>query len=145
MRADTNLRIYILIFHWVYGMIYSIIGQYAKEEKPAWKGGERMSLEAIHQITESEQAAQACRAEAEAEAKRLAAEAQQSGRERLEAARAAAEAEAAGLLTQAEAQGAAREEELLAENQRERDALAAQAKERLDLAAELIVRRVVNT
>lgn len=104
-----------------------------------------MSLEAIHQITESEQAAQARIAGAEAEARRLAAEAQQSGKERLEAARAAAEAEAAGLLARAEEQGAAREKELLEENRRQREALEAQAGERLDRAAELIVRRVVNT
>ena len=44
------------------------------------KGGESMSLEAMKQVTEAEEANRARRAEAQAEAKRLVAEAERAGK-----------------------------------------------------------------
>ena len=81
------------------------------------KGGESMSLEAMKQVTEAEEANRARRAEAQAEAKRLVAEAERAGKARL-----------------AEAQ-----------TRKSCDALRAQAEARLADAAESIVRRVVKT
>ena len=80
-----------------------------------------MSLEAMKQVTEAEEANRARRAEAQAEAKRLVAEAERAGKARLAEARAQAEA------------------------QKSCDALRAQAEARLADAAESIVRRVVKT
>ena len=76
-----------------------------------------MSLEAMKQVTEAEEANRARRAEAQAEAKRLVAEAERAGKARLAEARAQASC----------------------------DALRAQAEARLADAAESIVRRVVKT
>ena len=76
-----------------------------------------MSLEAMKQVTEAEEANRARRAEAQAEAKRLVAEAERAGKARLAEARA----------------------------QKSCDALRAQAEARLADAAESIVRRVVKT
>ena len=59
------------------------------------KGGESMSLEAMKQVTEAEEANRARRAEAQAEAKRLVAEAERAGKARLAEARAQAEAQLA--------------------------------------------------
>ena len=67
------------------------------------KGGESMSLEAMKQVTEAEEANRARRAEAQAEAKRLVAEAERAGKARLAEARAQAEAQARELMRQAEA------------------------------------------
>ena len=84
-----------------------------------------MSLDAMKQVTEAEQAARAQRAEAEAQAKRLVAEAE--------------------LLRQAEAQAARNAEEVMAEARRACDALRERAEGRLPQAADSIVRRVVKT
>ena len=62
-----------------------------------------MSLEAMKQVTEAEEANRARRAEAQAEAKRLVAEAERAGKARLAEARAQAEAQARELMRQAEA------------------------------------------
>jgi len=70
------------------------------------KGGESMSLEAMKQVTEAEEANRARRAEAQAEAKRLVAEAERAGKARLAEARAQAEAQARELMRQAEAKAA---------------------------------------
>lgn len=65
-----------------------------------------MSLEAMKQVTEAEEANRARRAEAQAEAKRLVAEAERAGKARLAEARAQAEAQARELMRQAEAKAA---------------------------------------
>ena len=95
------------------------------------KGGESMSLEAMKQVTEAEEANRARRAEAQAEAKRLVAEAERAGKARLAEARAQAEAQHAS--------------EVMAQTRKSCDALRAQAEARLADAAESIVRRVVKT
>ena len=106
------------------------------------KGGESMSLEAMKQVTEAEEANRARRVEAQAEAKRLVAEAERAGKARLAEARAQAEAQARELMRQAEAEHAAEE---MAQTRNSCDALRAQAEARLADAAESIVRRVVKT
>ena len=57
------------------------------------KGGESMSLEAMKQVTEAEQANRTRKAEAQAEAKRLVAEAERVGKAHLAQVRAQAEAQ----------------------------------------------------
>ena len=57
-----------------------------------------MSLEAMKQVTETEQAARARKAEAQAQAKRLVADAERDGKARLAQARAEAEAQARELM-----------------------------------------------
>ena len=106
------------------------------------KGGESMSLEAMKQVTEAEEANRARRVEAQAEAKRLVAEAERAGKARLAEARAQAEAQARELMRQAEAEHAS---EVMAQTRKSCDALRAQAEARLADAAESIVRRVVKT
>ena len=96
------------------------------------KGGESMSLEAMKQVTEAEEANRARRAEAQAEAKRLVAEAERAGKARLAEAR-------------AEAKAAEHASEVMAQTRKSCDALRAQAEARLADAAESIVRRVVKT
>ena len=98
------------------------------------KGGESMSLEAMKQVTEAEEANRARRVEAQAEAKRLVAEAERAGKARLAEARA-----------QAEAKAAEHASEVMAQTRKSCDALRAQAEARLADAAESIVRRVVKT
>lgn len=108
------------------------------------EGGESMSLEAIKKVNETEQGAQARKAEAAANAKKLTADAEKAGRERLEAQRAKAESDAREAMARAEAKAAAHSEEALAAARKECEALRKSARGRLDQAAELIVRRVVN-
>ena len=104
-----------------------------------------MSLEAMKQVTEAEEANRARRAEAQAEAKRLVAEAERAGKARLAEARARQRprqgADAAG-----RGQGGrTRVGGGLAQTRKSCDALRAQAEARLADAAESIVRRVVKT
>lgn len=103
-----------------------------------------MSLEAIKKVNETEQGVQARKAEAAANAKKLVADAEKAGRERLESARAKAEADARESMARAEEKAAAHSEEILAGARKDCAALRKAARARLDKAAQLIVRRVVN-
>ena len=87
------------------------------------KGGESMSLEAMKQVTEAEEANRARRAEAQAEAKRLVAEAERAGKACLAEARAQAEAQARELMRQAEAKAAEHASEVMAQTRKSCDAL----------------------
>ena len=109
------------------------------------KGGESMSLEAMKQVTEAEQANRAQKAEAQAEAKRLVAEAERAGRAHLVQARSQAEAQVREWMKQAEEQAAVHAGEVNAQTQSACDALRAKAEARLADAAESIVRRVVKS
>jgi len=109
------------------------------------KGGESMSLEAMKQVTEAEEANRARRAEAQAEAKRLVAEAERAGKARLAEARAQAEAQARELMRQGGGQEGATAGGVRPQTRKSCDALRAQAEARLADAAESIVRRVVKT
>ena len=108
------------------------------------KGGESMSLEAIKQVTEAEQAHKQRRAEAQAEAKRTVAEAERAGKARLAEARAQAEAKAREFMKAAEETAAKHAAEVTAQTRKTCDTLRAKAEGRLADAAESIVRRVVK-
>ena len=103
-----------------------------------------MSLEAIKQVNQAEEASRARLAEAQAEAKRLVAEAERAGKARLAEARAQAEAQVKGFLQEAEGQAARHAAQVTAETRQACDGLRAKAETRLDDAAESIVRRVVK-
>ena len=95
-----------------------------------------MSIEAIRQVTETEQANKQSRAAAEAEARQLVLDAERNGTELLKKVRSDAAEQGKDLLRQA--QEIAREAE--AESRRQRE----QAEQHLDETAEFIVERVVK-
>ncbi len=103
-----------------------------------------MSLEAIQQVTEVEQNLRQRKADAAQEAKRAAAAAEKSGREKLEAARQVADAEARAMMKEAEAEAARRAETVRQQTRVDCDRLTELARTRLEEAAELIVRKVVD-
>ncbi len=103
-----------------------------------------MSLEAIRQITETEQANQTRRAEVEAEARRLTAEAERAGQARLAQVRADAAEAGKRLLSQAEERAEERSREIMLAAEEECARQRRQAEEKLDAAAEFIVERVVK-
>ena len=95
-----------------------------------------MSIEAIRQVTETEQANKQSRAAAEAEARQLVLDAERNGTELLKQVRSDAAEQGKDLLLRA--QEIAREAE--AESRRQRE----QAEQHLDETAEFIVERVVK-
>ena len=97
-----------------------------------------MSIEAIRQVTETEQANKQHRAAAEAEARQLVLDAERNGTELLKKVRSDAAEQGKDLLRQAEERAALREAE--AESRRQRE----QAEQHLDETAEFIVERVVK-
>ena len=113
----------------------------------SFKGGdlERMALEEIKKVTETEQAAQSRKAEAAAEAKRLVAQARRDGETALAQARQEAEAQAAAMMAQAEEEAAAHTAQVLEDKRAQCREMEAAAEKRLDEAADLIVRRVVQS
>ena len=104
-----------------------------------------MSMDAIKQVTDTEAEAKERRAKPQAEAQTMVAGAEKAGREALAQARKEAQAGARELLSQAESQAEVKTREALAEYEKDCQALKARAAEKLDEAAALIVRRVVNT
>lgn len=103
-----------------------------------------MPLEAMKRVTETEQQGQRRKAEAAAAAKKTVADAERAGLAALEEARAKAEAQVAGLMREAEAKAAKHTEQVTAETKKACDTLRKAAAGRMDQAAALIVRRVVN-
>lgn len=103
-----------------------------------------MSLEAVKQVTMTEEQARAQKAEAVQEAKRLVAEAEKVGRQILLDAQTKAAAEVKALIAQAEQ--AASDDAAKVEAQAAADAqqLRSKAEGRLEEAASLIVRKVVD-
>lgn len=104
-----------------------------------------MSLEAIKQVTETEEKAKNDLAEAQAGAKRILADATREGEAKLAAALAAAEGEAKAEMERAEARGAEHAKKVEAETQSACTALKAQAEGRLSKAVDFIVERVVKS
>ena len=90
-----------------------------------------MSLEAVQKVTETEQKARARKAEAVEQAKKLIADAERQGRERLSAAK-------------AEESAAKHSEAVMEETRRSCDSLRQAAEGKLEDAAALIIRRVVG-
>lgn len=104
-----------------------------------------MSLDAIKQVTQKEQDSQDRKAEAAAAAKRSIADAQRDGKARLQEVRAQAERQVRELLVQAEEKAARHTDEVLEAKRTDCGVLRKKAEGRLDEAASLIVRRVVNS
>lgn len=103
-----------------------------------------MAFQEIQKVTETEQETRAKKAEAQAEAKRIIAAAEKEGVAAADELRAQAEAQARELMTQAEALAGEESERTLAANAEACKAMRAKAETRLEQAADLIVRRVVN-
>lgn len=103
-----------------------------------------MPLEVIENITRVEADNRERKASAEAKAKQIVADAQRDGLALLQQTRAAAADWGRELLRQAEARAAARGDEIGQEAQAEAERLRREAEKRLDMAADLIVGRVVK-
>lgn len=103
-----------------------------------------MSLEALQKVTQTEQSGQNRKAEAAAAAKKLTADARRAGEALLEQTRKEGEAENKALMQQAEERAAQAAAELLDETKAKAGAMCQAAEGKLDAAADLIVRRVVN-
>lgn len=103
-----------------------------------------MSLEAIKQVTETEQSNQTRKAAAETEAKQLIADAEKTGQALVQKARAEAAEQGKALLHQAEERAALRAKEIAAAAETESTRQRQQAETRLSETAEFIVERVVK-
>ena len=103
-----------------------------------------MSLEAIEKVIQIEQQSQERKAAAEAEARRIVAEAEREGLALLQQTRAAAADKARKLLREAEERAAEKAAEIDRIAEIDRAALQEAAGKHLDEAAEFIVGRVVN-
>ena len=103
-----------------------------------------MSLEAIEKVTQIEQQSQERKAAAEAEARRIVAEAEREGLALLQQTRAAAADKSRKLLREAEERAAEKAAEIDRAAEIDCAALQEAAGKHLDEAAEFIVGRVVN-
>lgn len=103
-----------------------------------------MSLEAIKQITQAEQSWTEHKAEALQAARKTVADAEKAGQALLESRRSEAQAQVKAMMADAEAKARIQAQQVQAETARRCEALKASARQQLDAAAELIVRRVVN-
>lgn len=104
-----------------------------------------MSLEAIRQVTQAEAAAKQRKADAADSAKKIIADAHLAGEEALRSTVATANAHVKQIMLQAEEHAARRAEELASQSKADCAALCSAAESKLDEAAALIVRRVVNS
>lgn len=104
-----------------------------------------MSIDAIKQVTQAEQETQNRKVQAQAEAKRLLAEAERAGQARVAARCSEAEAQVGQLMKEAEERAAQRTQAVTAETAQECGALRKTAEGRMAKAAGLIVERVVNS
>lgn len=103
-----------------------------------------MSLDAIKQVTETEQQTRERRTAALVQAKKTVADAERAGREHLEAARADAEAQVKGFMKAAEDKAAKHAQQVMEETQKSCRTLCQAAEGRMAEASALIVGRVVN-
>ncbi len=103
-----------------------------------------MSLEAIKKVARTEEEAAEKKTAAVQTAKKMVADAEKNGRAALETARREAEDQAKALMAEAERQAAGDASAGVAKTQQECQGLKQQAAGKLEEAAALIVRRVVN-
>lgn len=108
------------------------------------KGGEKMSMDALKAVTDSEEQARVKKAQAQVQAKALVEKAKKTGEARLEGALREAQAQVRDKLTQAEAHGEETKSQVLAQYAQDCEALKAKAHQRLDQAADLIMGKVVE-
>lgn len=103
-----------------------------------------MALEAIKKVAETEQVSSQRKAEAAQNAKKLVAEAEKAGQEMILGVRREAEVKSRELMTEAEQKAAVGAKGVAADMEKTCNALRQKAEGRLEDAAALIVRRVVN-
>ncbi len=103
-----------------------------------------MSLDAIKQIAQAEQQTVQRRTEAQAQARRIIADAERAGQETLDAARAQARTQTEQLCKEARAKAEKRAKAVLDETAQTCDAMRKAAKGKLPAVAKVIVERVVN-
>lgn len=103
-----------------------------------------MSLEAVKQVTQAEEQGKAEKAKAAQEAKRLVAGAEKAGRQAVLDARANAEAEVRQMIAEAEQSASGDMAQIRAKAAADAQQLRKQAEGRLEEAASLIVRKVVD-
>lgn len=103
-----------------------------------------MSLEAVKTVTLAEQEAKERKAQAAVDARKLVAQAEKAGAQTVADAQARGRSESAGELAQAEARAAEYLAQVIRDTEGTCDELRAQAQGRLEQAADLIVRRVVD-
>ena len=103
-----------------------------------------MSIEAIRQVTETEQANKQSRAAAEAEARQLVLDAERNGTELLKKVRSDAAEQGKDLLRLGVERAALRAQEIAREAEAESRRQREQAEQHLDETAEFIVERVVK-
>ena len=104
-----------------------------------------MSFEDIQRVTRTEEDTREKRAQAQAQARQIVADAQKAGAAAVEAAKRQARDQVRQWLDEAEALGREQTAQMLAANDQACQAMCRQARGRLDEAAELIVRRVVDS
>jgi len=104
-----------------------------------------MSFEDIQKVSAAERDTQAKKGQAQAEAKQLVSAAHRDGAAAVAKAKADAEAQGRAWLEQADAKAAKQAERTRQEEEKTCQAMRKKARGRLDKAAELIVRRVVNS
>lgn len=103
-----------------------------------------MSIEAIQQVTQAEASAQEKKLAAYAQAKQIIREAERAGQLLLEQARQKADLENRAAMAQAEQNAALRAKQVMSDNVNACNLLCSAAESRLDAAAALIVKRIVN-
>ena len=103
-----------------------------------------LSLEAIKQVTQTEQDCAQRKLDAVQAAKRTVAEAEKAGQAALDARRGEAQAQIRALMADAEAKAGVEADAVRADTAKACAALKVSAEQKLEQAAELIVRRVVN-
>ena len=102
-----------------------------------------MSLEAVKIISDAEQYAQGLRSDTQIQVRKIKADSEREGRERLENALNNALAENKRLLKEAEQKAERRTAQIMEQSEQECKALKEKAAERLDEAAKFILERIV--
>jgi len=102
-----------------------------------------MSLETIKIVSEAEQYAHDLRADAQIQIKKIKADSEREGREKLESALNRANEEAKRLMSEAEKNADQHTNKILEQSKAECDVLKEKASGKLDKAAEFIVERIV--
>lgn len=103
-----------------------------------------MSLEAVKMVTQAEQEARERRAQAAVDARKLVTQAEKTGAQSVAEAQTRARSENAARMAEAEARSAKHLAQVIRDTEGTCDELRAEAQRRLDQAADLIVRRVVD-
>ncbi len=104
-----------------------------------------MSFQDIQRVTQTEEDTREKKVQAQAQARQIVAEAQKAGAAEVEAARRQAKAQVDQWLEEVETLGKEEAAQMLSANEQACQAMCRQARTRLDEAAELIVRRVVDS